>query len=75
MGDYVRGNPPLPPRSRYEREVLAAKQEIIRRALVETRGNVVHAARRLGVTRYLIYRWYAPDPERLRALLTATRAS
>ena len=69
MGDYIRGNPPIPPRNRYEREILAAKQAIIRRALAETRGNVAQAARRLGVARCVIYRWYAADPERLRALL------
>ena len=71
--EYRRGNPPIPPRNRYEREVLAAKRQIIRRALEETRGNVRAAARRLGITRYVIYRWYMADPERLRTYVTALR--
>lgn len=46
-----------PPRTRYQRELLEARRVIFQRALDETGGNVAQAARRLGVQRYVLYRW------------------
>ncbi len=52
---------PIDPRPSLPLNVEAAEQELIRRALHETGGNVAEASRRLGISRSRIYRRMPQD--------------